>query len=71
MAKKRRQKDIQCALPVTIYPFFRHDNYAITIDVSNLTADVTKPDAKLNFVIDKEIVHSIAIQDLIQGFFAR
>jgi hypothetical protein len=59
----------------TFYPFARWDGvkhkYAITVDIENLTEDVSKPDAKINIVVDKEIVKTITIQEMIQGYFNR
>jgi len=56
----------------TLYPFAqwkgKEHSYAITVDVKGLD-DVTKPNAKMNLVVDNKIVHSISIQDMIQGYF--
>jgi len=56
------------AQQATIYPFARwqgkEHEYALTVDVSELT-DVTKPQAKMNIVVDNKIVRTMTIQDMI------
>ena len=55
-------------LPIGLYPGEKHQ-YALTIDISELT-DATQPTAKVNIVIDNEIIKSVSIQDMLQGRFS-
>jgi hypothetical protein len=72
MSKERMREDVVGIQQVTAYPFSRwqgkEHEYALTVDVSELN-DVTKPGAKVNFVVDKKIVKSVTIQEMIQGYF--
>ena len=72
--KLSREGDTIGIQPCTIYPFSRWEgkehSYALTVDVSDLT-DVTRPDAKVNIVVDKKIVNTVTIQEMIQGFFSQ
>ena len=74
MNKKRMIKDdVVGILPCTHYPFAKwkgkEHEYALTVDVGELV-DVTKPQARVNNVVDKKIVKTITIQEMIQGFFS-
>ena len=55
---------------VTGYPFGQWNGkkhkYAITVDVSELT-DVTKPQAKMNLIVDGKVIKSATIEELLQG----
>ena len=65
--------EISGAQQCTIYPFAqwkgKKHEYALTVDVGDGLLDVTKPQAKVNIVVDKKIAKTITIQEMIQGFF--
>jgi hypothetical protein len=69
MGRWEQQPGVQQA---TILPFQRWDGvkheYALTVDIENLT-DPTRPDAKINFVVDRKVVKTISVEDLLQTYF--
>jgi hypothetical protein len=57
-----------------VYPFGRWQGkkhaYTLTVDVGELV-DVTKPQAKVNIVVDNKIVKRVTVQEMIRGYFDR
>jgi len=68
-----RWEEPAAARPVTLLPMARYQGkehaYALTVDISNLT-DVTKPQAKVNIVVDNKVIRSVTIHDMINGYFS-